>query len=95
MVERLGLLRRGQGNPLLTNNAFIPLIAISEVANFGFNSFEIEFSRLIREGRIPQKYWQNLFEMVEYSARTGRFLSKSSLEVLTRLGLSRQDVGLN
>ena len=95
MVERLGLLRRGQGNPLLTNNAFIPLIAISEVANFGFNSFEIEFSRLIREGRIPQKYWQNLFEMVEYSARTGRFLSKSSLEVLERLGLSRQDVGLN
>ena len=95
MVERLGLLRRGQGNPLLTNNAFIPLIAISEVATFGFNSFEIEFSRLIREGRIPQRYWRNLFEMVEYSARTGRFLSKSSLEVLQRLGLSRHDVGLN
>ena len=94
-VERLGLLRRGQGNPLLTNNAFIPLIAISEVASFGFNSFEIEFSRLIREGRIPHKYWRNLFEMVEYSARTGRFLSKSSLDVLKRLGLSRQDVGLN
>jgi hypothetical protein len=95
MVEELGLLRRGQANPLLTNNAFIPVIAISEVANFGFNSFEVEFSRLIREGRIAPGYWRNLFEMVEYSARTGRFLSKGTLEVLDRLGLSRQDIGLS
>ncbi|MEJ2653974.1 MAG: hypothetical protein P8Z69_01435 [Acidihalobacter sp.] len=94
MVEELGLLRRGHGNPLLTNNAFIPVIAISEVANFGFNSFEVEFSRLIREGRIPLEYWRNLFEMVEYSARTGRFVSTGALEVLERLGLSRQDIGL-
>ncbi|WP_455385214.1 hypothetical protein [Acidihalobacter prosperus] len=94
MVEELGLLRRGQANPLLTNNAFIPVIAISEVANFGFNSFEVEFSRLIRERRIAPGYWRNLFEMVEYSARTGRFLSKGTLEVLDRLGLSRQDIGL-
>lgn len=93
-VERLGLLRKGRTNPLLTNNAFIPLIAISEVANFGFNSFEIEFSRLIREGRIERPYWQNLFEMVEYSARTGRFLNKGMLEALERLGLEPQDIGL-
>ncbi|APZ42971.1 hypothetical protein [Acidihalobacter ferrooxydans] len=94
-LETLGLMRPGQSNPLLTNNAFIPVIALSEVAHFGFNSFEVEFSRLIREGRIEPGYWRNLFEMVEYSARTGRFVGRGTLEVLERLKMSRQDIGLD
>lgn len=93
-VERHGLLRPGRSNPLLTNNAFIPIIAISEVAHFGYNSFEIEFARMIREGRIEKPYWTNLFEMIEYTGRTGRFISDSTLEVLRRLGLTKRDVGL-
>lgn len=90
----VGLLRPGSSSPLLTNNAFIPLIAVSEVARFGYNTFEVEFSSLIREGRIERDYWMNLFQMVEYSARTGRFIGPAQREALRTLDLSLSDLGL-
>lgn len=93
-VSDLGLLSSRNSSPLLTNNQLVPLMALVDNARYGFSSFEPEFSQLVREGKAERASWRNLFEMAEYSARTGRFIKKPIDEVLTRLGLTRSEVGL-
>jgi hypothetical protein len=48
---------------------------------------------MIRAGKSNLAYWRNLFEMAEYSAKTGRLLSESTVETLKTLGLSKKDIG--
>lgn len=93
-VTRLELISRKNVSPLVTNHELIPLMALVDVAHLGYSSWEPEFARMIREGKASRVYWRNLFELIEYSAKTGSFLAKSSDELLARLGLSRKDVGL-
>ncbi|MFH1022074.1 MAG: hypothetical protein V1809_01635 [Planctomycetota bacterium] len=93
-VSRLGLLDAKRTSPLLTNNRLIPLIGIAEVLRFGHTGFEVEFARNVREGKSAREYWLNIFEMLEYSAKTGRFISGSVDATLAELGLSRKDIGL-
>ena len=93
-VTRLGLISKQNVSPLVTNHELIPLMALVDVAHLGYSSWEPEFARMIREGKASRIYWRNLFELIEYSAKTGSFLAKTSDELLARLGLSRKDVGL-
>lgn len=93
-VDRLGLLPRRRSSPLLTNNRLIPLIGVAEVARFGYSSWEIEFARSVREGNSARGYWLALFEMLEFAAKTGRFLGKSADTTLAALGLTRADLGI-
>jgi hypothetical protein len=93
-VARLGLIGRGRCSPLMTNNALIPVIGISEVLRHGHTCFELEFARMIREGKSERTYWLHLFEMLEYSAKTGRFVGKTVAGTLEALGLTRRDLGL-
>ncbi len=92
-VARLDLIDQRRSSPLMTNNALIPVIAMAEVARFGYCCWEVEFSRMIREGRSGRRYWLNLFEMMEYSARTGRFMGSVD-QTLTRLDLTRKELGI-
>lgn len=94
-VERLGLIDKKRCSPLLTNNALIPVIGLAENARLGYTSFEVEFARMIREGKSKRKYWLNLFEMLEVSAKTGKFINKSVTQTLSALGLSKADIGIN
>lgn len=93
-VSRLGLIDSKQSSPLLTNNAVIPVIGMAEVARFGYSSFEVEFAHMVREGKSERGYWLNLFEMLEYSTKTGRFINKTVTETLAQLGLTKKDVGV-
>ncbi|NNM00151.1 MAG: hypothetical protein HKO62_05330 [Gammaproteobacteria bacterium] len=93
-VERLGLLTRRRSRPLVTNNALIPVIGMAEVARFGYCSWEIEFARMVREGKSERPYWLNMFEMLEYSTRTGKFVNKTVDETLAALGLAKRDIGI-
>lgn len=93
-VERLELLPRRRSSPLLTNNRLIPVIGVAEVARFGYSSWEVEFGRNVREGYAPRGYWLALFEMLEYAAKTGRLLGKSTDTTLAELGLTRADLGI-
>ncbi len=93
-VDRLGLLNTKRSRPTATNNALIPVIGMAEVARFGYCSWEIEFARTIREGKSDRDYWLAIFEMLEYSTRTGRFISKSVEQTLSRLGLTKADIGI-
>ncbi len=94
VIDRLGLFDKRRSSPLLTNNALIPVIGMAEVAQFGYCSWEIEFARMVREGKSERRYWRNLFEMLEYSTKTGRFVNKTVDQTLAALGLSRADVGI-
>lgn len=93
-TTRLGLLPQGRSSPLLTNNALIPIIGLAEVAHFGYSSFEVQFAREVREGKSDRARWISVFEMLEFAAKTGRFLNRSVTETLSKLGLTPHHIGI-
>ncbi len=93
-VDRLGLVSAARSHPLVTNNALVPVSGMAEVARFGYCSWETEFASMIRSGKSDRRYWLNLFEMLEYSTKTGRFVNRTVTQSLQRLGLTKADVGI-
>ena len=93
-VSRLNLIDKKKTSPLLTNNALIPIIGLAEAKRFGYTSFEVEFARMVREGKSERAHWLNLFEMLEVSAKTGLFINKGVVQTLAALGLTKKDIGL-
>ncbi len=93
-IAKLGLLSRQKTSPLVTNSALIPLCGLVDSARLGYSSWEPEFSRMVREGKTDAGHWRNIFELIEYSYKTGHFISKSVDEVLAQLGLTRAEVGI-
>lgn len=94
-VISLGLIRAGKDSPLVTNNLLLPLMGFVDVASLGYSSFEGEFADMIREGKADYTQWRNIFEMTEYSAKTGWLVRKEVLAMLEKLALAPEDVGLN
>jgi hypothetical protein len=82
-------------DPLVTNHTLIPLLGMVDVWKIGCSTYEPEFSQMIREGRAEKGHWRNMFEMVEYSAKTGKFVKETVREGLRRLDLKPSDVGLS
>lgn len=93
-VIRLNLMPRGDESPLITNNRLVPLMGIVDMIQFGYSSFEPEFAEMVRVGKAERKQWLYSFEMLEYAAKTGRFLGKSLDEILKRLSLTRSDLNI-
>lgn len=93
-VVRLGLMKKQNVSPLMTNHQLIPLMAVTDFARLGYSSWEPEFSRMIREGKADRIYWRNLFELIEYASKTGIFVNAMISHALTRLNLKQSDVGL-
>ena len=60
----------------------------------GYSSFELEFCRMVREGKADRVEWQHVFELLEHSARTGLFVKAYVVAALAELGLSLEDVGV-
>ena len=93
-VVQLQLVDKKRSSPLVTNNQLIPLLGLVDMATLGYSSWETEFTKMIRKGKADRLFWRNVFELLEYSAKTGHFISKSVDEVLDRLRLTREDVGI-
>ena len=93
-VVDLGLLDKDKTNPILTNSSLIPFMGIVDMCKFGYSSFEPEFARNVRLGKSDRRKWLYLFEMLEYSVKSGRFINKSVDEMLERLGLTRKEMGI-
>ena len=93
-VVELGLVSENSNNPLLTNSTLVPLMGMVDMVRFGYSSFEAEFSQMVREGKADPHFWRPVFEMTEYAAKTGSFVSQSVDLVLKRLKLKRSDLGL-
>jgi len=93
-VTELGLIEPGNESPLLTNNQIIPLMIVVDYLRLGYASFEPEFAQLVREGKASPGFWRNVFEMLEYSARTGWMLDKELDKIIRSVDLTREQVGL-
>lgn len=93
-VVELGIMPPFSNSPLLTNNQLVPLMAIVDMIQFGYSSFENEFSKNVRLGKADRLFWRNIFELSEYSAKTGRFISQTVDQSLHRLNLQRKDLGI-
>ncbi|MFH1521989.1 MAG: hypothetical protein ABIF18_03450 [archaeon] len=93
-VVDLGLLDKNKTNPILTNSSLIPFMGIVDMCKLGYSSFEPEFARNVRLGRSDRKKWLYTFEMLEYAAKSGRFINKSVEDMLVKLGLTKEDVGI-
>ena len=81
-------------SPIVTNHQLIPLVGVVDVHRLGYSSFEVEFCRMIREGKADREEWQYTFEFLEYAAKTGLFVRKIVVELLKELDLTAQDVGV-
>ena len=93
-VVKLGLIPNRNKSPVVTNHTLIPLMAIIDMIKLGYSSWEHECTPMIRAGKADPIYWRNLFEMIEYAAKTGKFIKKPVDDILKRLDLTRTAVGL-
>lgn len=91
-VRQWGLVRGGYDSPIVTNHALIPLIGVVDVHQLGYSSFEVEFCRMIREGKADLVHWRNVFELLEYTSRTGMFVRPPVEQGLAMLGLTLDDL---
>lgn len=94
-VADWGLLQPRENSPLVTNHQLIPLLGVVDIHRMGYSGFEIEFSRMIREGKAPLKRWRAVFEFLEHTARTGLFLKPQIQNVLAQLDLTPEEVGIH
>lgn len=94
-VKELDLIRPGHDSPLLTNNATIPVMGIVDMCRLGYSSFEPEFAQLVRQGKAKRRTWCYMFELLEYSAKTGFLIEKEVMKTLKQLGLTKADLGLS
>lgn len=81
-------------SPILTNNQVLSVMTAIDIKKIGYCSFEPEFADMIRYKKNDATYWRNIFECVEYLVKKGWFLNDDIKDILHRLDLSREDVGL-
>ncbi len=93
-VAEWGLLPKKAHSPIATNHKLIPLLGVTDVHQRGYSGFEIEFCRMIREGKADYRQWLFTFEFLEYTARTGLFVKSVVIDLLAQLGLRTEDVGI-
>lgn len=93
-VVEWGLVSAKDQSPIVTNHRLIPLLGVVDVHQCGYSSFEIEFCRMIREGKAERVQWQHTFEFLEYTSKTGLFVKPLVLDLLQQLGLTPADVGV-
>lgn len=93
-VARSGLVNPRATNPLLTNNALIPVIGLAETARFGKSTFEDEFATMVREGKADREWWLAVFELLDVSSKTGWFIGEGAKETLKWLDVSPAELGI-
>jgi len=93
-VIDLGFFDTIRVDPLVTNHTLIPVLGVVDVWTLGYSSYELEFAMMIRDGRAEKGHWRNVFELIEYAAKSGRFVRRAVAEGLGRLDLTPADVGI-
>jgi len=81
-------------SPIITNHLFIPVLGVVDVHKFGYSSYEPEFCRMIRDGKADIVHWRNTFEFLEFTSKNGMFVKDLCIEMLDRVGLTTEDVGI-
>lgn len=93
-VSELGLINKGYDSPLITNQQVIVMMVIVDYIRLGYCSYEPDITLQIREGTADRHYWQAIFEMSEYIAKTGWMMKKEIGKIAASLDLTLQDLDL-
>lgn len=90
----LGLIKPGNESALVTNNAVVTLMVALDYVRLGYADFEPQFADMIRRGEADRRYWLAVFEMLEYSAKTGWMIAAELDRIAASLGISVAELGL-
>lgn len=90
-VRQHRLMPPGGDSPIVSNNELILAMAVIDVLNLGYSSFEPEFAQLVREKKTDRSFWLNTFEFLEFAVRRG-LLTRELEKTLSRFDLTIKDV---
>lgn len=93
-LSAVGLVLPGHTSPLVTNNQVLSIMSAVDIKKIGYCSFEPEFSDMIRMHRSDATYWRNVFEFLEYVVKRDWSKDRAFTELLGRLGLKPEEIGL-
>jgi hypothetical protein len=93
-VQEMGLMQGKAVSPIVTNHLFIPVLGVVDVHKFGYTSYEYEFCKMIRDGKADLVHWRNTFEFLEYTSQNGMFVKNICVEMLDKINLTLEDVGI-
>lgn len=85
------LMAKGSDSPLVSNSSLITAMAVLDLKNLGYSSFEPEFAQLIRENKSDRDQWLRIFQLLEFAVKKG-ILEKDLINTLSALGLNYNDV---
>jgi hypothetical protein len=90
----LGLIESGSESALVTNNAVVTLMVALDYVRLGYADFEPQFADMVRRGEADRRYWKAVFEMLEYSAKTGWMIADELNRIADSLGIDVTEIGL-
>ena len=64
----------------------------SDLKNFGYNPYQLEFSELIRSGKASRLYWQVMTPIVNFMTRRMLFLGRNVAKSLHWLELTPEEL---
>lgn len=93
-LEKENLMPERDSSPVMTNNQVLSVMTAIDIKTIGYCSFEPEFAEMIRFRENDPVYWRNTFEAAEFFIRYNLLPQSLFTNVLFKLGLTKQDVGL-
>ena len=92
-VVALGLVESNKAaSPIHSNCPVNWLLMYSDLKNLGYNPYNPEFSRLIREGKANRFYWKMMLPAVNFMIRKKIGLGRQVAQSLRWLGLEPKDL---
>ena len=92
-VVELGLIQSStKASPVHSNCPLNWLLMYSDLQHLGYNPYQPEFSKLIRDGKASRKYWKIMGPVVNTMIRTQTFLGKNVRDSLNSLDLKPEDL---
>jgi len=87
-VVDLGLVQDSKhASPVFSNYPIQWLLMYSDLAQFGYNPYNPEFSALIREGKASLRYWKVMMPVINFMIKNKVFMGKHATKSLNWLDL--------
>lgn len=93
-LQEIGISSEAKVSPWAEHGRVLPLMVAVDIAKNKYCGFEAAFAQQIRRGKASIAYWRPIFEALDYFCMTQRFANLEVNEILTKLGLTRAQVGL-
>lgn len=96
LVVELGLIANHRhASPVNSNCPVNWLLMYSDLKHLGYNPYQPEFSKLIREGKASRAYWRAIGPAVNFMIRRKVLLGAQVRKSLEWLGMSEHDLRIN